>query len=58
MPTQIKDVKLKKIIKSAVLEALEDFALGKAMEEAENDETVSEKEIMKILKKKENTRRI
>ena len=54
MTTQLKDTKLKKIIKSAVLEALEDFALGKAMEEGEKTKTVPEKDIMKILKKKVN----
>ncbi len=54
MATQLKDEKLKKIIKSAVLEALEDFALGKAMEQGEKTKTVSEKDVMKLLKKEAN----
>ncbi|MDD5066343.1 MAG: hypothetical protein PHF84_04790 [bacterium] len=58
MAENLKEVKLKKIIKSAVYEALEDFAFGKAMEEGERTGKVSENEIMRILQKKEYAHRV
>lgn len=53
-----KDMKLKKIIKTAVYEALEDFTLGKAMKEGEKTKKVPESEIMKILNKKKYAHRV
>lgn len=46
MAKNLKELRLKKIIKSAVYEALEDFALGKAMEEGEKTGKVSENDII------------
>lgn len=58
MAKNLKELRLKKIIKSAVYEALEDFALGKAMEEGEKTGKVSENDIMRILQKKEYAHRV
>ncbi|MBU1076503.1 MAG: hypothetical protein KKH98_04380 [Spirochaetes bacterium] len=47
-----KEKELKNIIKSAVSEALEDFAFGKAIKEGEKSKTIAENKINKVITKK------